>query len=124
MCWVGVEKRGRGGDIPCTVSDDPDVVGLTAEADQGFVLGVAELDEVLADALARGREREAAAAVSLTVILAAARGGSRPGAGGLFSRVSVGALCVRGPLLDHPDVEDAGRHEAHYGYERPPWVLC
>ena len=84
------------------------------------MVGVAELDEVFAKPLAGGREREAAAAVGFAVLFGAAGGRSGPGAGFLRGEVFMWALCVGRPLLDHPDVEDAGRHEAHYGHKRPP----
>jgi hypothetical protein len=51
------------------------------------VVGVAELDEVFAYPLAGGREREAAAAVRLAVLLGAAGGRPGPGAGLLRGEV-------------------------------------
>jgi hypothetical protein len=34
----------------------------------------------------------------------------------------VGAVCVGRPLLDDPDVEDAGGYEAHDERECPPFA--
>ena len=115
----------REGDGPGPAGDGADVACFSAEADERLVLGVAELDEVLRKALAGCGEGEVAAAAvgSGAAFLAAARGGSRAGAGSLGGAVVVvGAVCVGRPLLDDPDVEDAGGYEAHDERECPPFA--
>lgn len=61
--------------VPCLAGDGADVANLPAQADPGFVVRVAEVDEVLDDALAGCREGQTTAPAGLVAVLLAIAGG-------------------------------------------------